>query len=144
MDLDCITYIINQIKQTISYEERSDLINAFVNRRLEESRFPKIPVEKRTSVYSHSILDQDALWTIPSYDKGEIWSWYGNIGRQDIYEVIARNEIVHGKDDVSTQILFKKILSVHLREIGGWAVYSIEGRHGYATCGTPQMRLRLL
>lgn len=88
-----------------------------------------IPIEERGDVYSESIKHRDDLWTVPTYEPGEVWQMYGGFGHAN-YKVVQ---------------LFSDTRQLLVREQttrGELALLKLD-HYGYATTGTPSLRIRI-
>lgn len=94
--------------------------------------FDLVPFDKRSDVYTTSIWTDDWLWPVPTYNKGETWTFYGAL-IDCFYEVVDKN---------NDQILFKKVHTYKGREDGAWVIFNTD-YHGYASLDAASMRIRI-
>lgn len=108
--------------------------------------FKTIPFQNRGTVYSNSIKMHNHLWVVPTYEVGEVWAWYGS-GLSDHYRVIQvfkeTNQILLKvvKRVQYTDFNFKEIKSIDISD-GDYKLYHLD-RYGYASSGTPSLRIRI-
>lgn len=106
-----------------------------------------VPFQDRESVYCESIKMHNHLWVKPTYLPGEVWTFYGGCGGEH-YKII---EIFPKQKQVLVQIVkryeydFKnykrKDTPIDVQD-GEYHLYKLD-RFGYASRGTPSMRIRI-
>ena len=110
------------------YEEWKEFIGQKLS---ERDEFKKIPLKDRWNAYSNNIITHNNLWTKPTYEEGEIWTFYGG-GYDCLYEIVEKTK---------KQVLCKKLYTYGGFSDGDWSVFDIHNE--YANCGTPEMRIRI-